>query len=130
MPFDLDERYVEEAEATLGARLPSAYRAAMMEKNGGEYEMDYRRWFFYPIFDQSDRKRMARTSNHIVSETRTSRTYDHFPNNALAIANDDEGNQLVLLPSGDHFGDALYAWDHDTGQVVRIANDLSELTPV
>jgi hypothetical protein len=130
MPFDLDERYVEEAEATLGARLPSAYRAAMMQRNGGEYEMGYRRWFFYPIFDHSDKKRTVRTSNHIVSETNTSRTYHHFPDDALAIANDDEGNQLVLLQSGDRFGDALYVWDHDTGEVVRIASDLSELTPV
>jgi len=130
MPFDLDERYVEEVEATLGARLPPAYRAAMIQRNGGEYEMDFRRWFFYPIFDRSDRKRMVRTSNHIASETSTSRTYGHFPNDALAIANDDEGNQLVLLQSGDHFGDTLYVWDHDTGEVARIASDLSELNPV
>jgi hypothetical protein len=92
--------------------------------------MDYRRWFFYPIFDPSDRKRMVRTSNHVLSETMTSRAYGHFPNDALAIASDDEGNQLVLLQSGRHFEDALYAWDHDTGEVVRIASDLSELTPV
>jgi hypothetical protein len=51
----LDERYVTEAEVSLGARLPESYRAAMMFENGGEYEKDYRVWFFYPIFDKSDK---------------------------------------------------------------------------
>lgn len=128
MPFDLDERDV--AEAGLGARLPESYRTAMMAKNGGEYEKDHRVWFFYPILDKSDKKRMARTSNHVLSETATSRTYGHFPNDALAIASDDEGNQLVLRRSGSEFEDAVFVWDHDTGEITRIANDFSELIPL
>ncbi|MFT6654927.1 MAG: hypothetical protein ACJAWI_001699 [Marinomonas primoryensis] len=37
--------------------------------NGGEAFIEEDDWKFYPIKDASDRKRLSRTCNHIISET-------------------------------------------------------------
>jgi hypothetical protein len=61
MPFDLDERYVQAAEQALGASFPTTYRLAMMSSNGGTVATESDDWELYPIADDSDRKRLART---------------------------------------------------------------------
>ena len=49
-----------------------------------------------------------------------------FPPEALALASDDAGNQLVFLPSAGNtaFGSAVYHWDHETGSLTKVADEL------
>ncbi|MGR5154693.1 SMI1/KNR4 family protein [Photobacterium swingsii] len=49
MPFDLDEKFIVEAESVLTGSLPESYRLAMMQSNGGELEVDDEEWEQYPI---------------------------------------------------------------------------------
>lgn len=127
MAFDLDEKYILECEKELGAALPPNYRSAMMQENGGEIETDEDTWEQYPIFDKSDRKRISRTCNHIISETISCTGWNGFPDNAVAIANNGFGDQMVFLKSGNRLGNKVYFWSHETGKLSVLANDFSEL---
>lgn len=62
------------------------------------------------MYDESDRRRLARSADHVVKETETWRSEaDGFPQNAVPVAEDQEGNAIVLLPGDDRF----YVWDHE-----------------
>lgn len=69
MPFDLDERCVQAAEQALSVSFPTSYRLAMMRSNGGTVATESDDWDLYPIADDSERKRLARTLNGVVPET-------------------------------------------------------------
>lgn len=100
MPFDLSEPFMLAAESKLGATLPAAYRSAMLRSNGGELSVDDDDWMLYPIADTSDRKRLSRTANHVIKETQVCRQWPDFPRDALAIASNGAGDQLVFLRQG------------------------------
>lgn len=128
MPFDLAESFISAAEQLLGATLPEAYRVTMLKKNGGELEIEDDVWQQYPIADTSDRKRISRTINHIIKETQHLKSWPGFPEEAVAIAGNGSGDQLVLLKAGASFGQEIYIWAHETGQLQKIANNFSALT--
>jgi hypothetical protein len=127
MPFDLAESFVLAAERELGATLPPSYRRSMLQENGGELETDGEVWDQYPIADTSDRKRLSRTANHILKETQSCREWPGFPSDALAIAGNGAGDQLVFLQRGGLFEPGVYAWSHETGDLSKVANDFAEL---
>jgi hypothetical protein len=127
MPFTLDEKYLRSAEEKLGAKLPDSYRRAMMAANGGEVASDLDDWYLYPIMDNTDRKRFARTCNDIVAETMRLAEWERFPRRALAIANNGEGDQLVFLRSDDRFEAAVYCWSHESGELTQAAEDFAHL---
>lgn len=127
MAFDLDETWVLATEAQLGARLPASYRAAMMRRNGGSIEADDADWELHPILDKSDRKRLARSCNDILSETDSCRTWAGFPEQALAIAADGSGDRLVFLCQEEEVEPAVYRWMHATRTLRLLAADFGLL---
>ncbi|MFC1502741.1 SMI1/KNR4 family protein [Pseudomonadota bacterium] len=127
MPFNLDEKYVLEAEEALKGTLPQSYKSAMLQSNGGEIELDDETWELYPIFDKSDKKRISRTCNHIISETQSCIGFGNFPQSAVAIAGNGCGDQLVLIKTESCFSNLIYLWSHETGAIIDVASDFSEL---
>jgi len=127
MPFDLAAAFIDAAERELGASLPTSFVEAMRASNGGELDVDDDDWQQYPIADTSDRKRAARTSNHLVKETARLRQWTRFPQDALAIAENGSGDQLVMLRDGTRFGPAIHRWAHESGLLTRVADDFSQL---
>ena len=127
MPFDLAEPYILEAERELGASLPVSYKTAMAQSNGGELEALDDVWQLHPIADSSDRKRLARTANHIIRETASMQGWARFPAGALAIGGNGTGDCLVFLRSANSFGPAVHLWSHETGQTELLARDFNEL---
>jgi hypothetical protein len=127
MPFDLAESFILEAERRLGASLPASYKAAMARSNGGEIEALGDVWQLHPIADTSDRRRLARTANHIISETATMHGWKSFPVGALAIGGNGSGDCLIFLREADSFGPAVRVWSHETGETELLAHDFSEL---
>lgn len=127
MAFDLSESYVAQAEVKLGARLPESYRRAMMEANGGEVATDEEDWQLYPILDSSDKRRLSRSCNDIVTETKSAAEWDGFPVRAVAIAANGSGDLLVFLRSCEEFEPAVFIWSHETGELIKVANEFSEL---
>ena len=130
MAFPLDIQFVKRAEAKLGRTLPLGYVAKMCRDNGGEVATGTDSWWLYPIFDDSDKKRLKRTCNDIVRETASARDWPDFPVNALAIGHNGGGDKLVLLaePETDRYADAVYWWDHETGELNQVADAFEELS--
>ncbi|WP_410500140.1 SMI1/KNR4 family protein [Chitinibacter sp. S2-10] len=129
MAFDLAESFIERLELELGARLPDSFRQSMMGENGGGLEAADDVWFQYPITDTSDRKRLSRTSNHIWKETLRYRDWNAFPKNGLAIADNGSGDCLLFLLQGDVYMPQVYMWLHETGELLELVGDFSELKP-
>ena len=127
MPFDLNESFVVAAEEKLGAKLPYSYRQAMKKSNGGAVHADGDVWHLYPILDSSDRKRLKRSCNDILYETKFMQGWPGWPENALAIGSNGTSDRLVLLKNGRLHDPAVYIWLHDTGDLVKVAEVLSDL---
>ena len=127
MPFNLAERFIRAAEEELGAPLPHPYRQAMIASNGGEVAAYDAVWNLHPILDKSDRKRLSRSCNDILRETRRMRDCPDWPDNALAIADDGTGDKLLFLRQGRLFQPEVYVWLHDTGELIEVAQSFSEL---
>jgi hypothetical protein len=128
MAFPLDIRFIRQVEERLGRKLPSNYAARMRKNNGGELHAGSEVWELYPIRDDSDRKRLKRTCNDVILETANARKWPEFPANALAIGSNGTGDQLVLLAmetAGD-YGNEVYWWDHETGELNKLADDFAE----
>ncbi|XGA72149.1 SMI1/KNR4 family protein [Chitinibacter sp. SCUT-21] len=79
MAFDLNEEFIQAAEQALGATLPASYRQAMQQHNGGCVLAQGDSWQQHPIADTSDRKRLARSCNHILKETAFYQDCGFFP---------------------------------------------------
>ena len=127
MPFDLAASYIAAAEREIGATLPASYVTAMQTSNGSELDVLDDDWQQYPIADTSDRKRLSRTTNHVIKETEVLFQSPRFPKDGLVIAGNGSGDQMVLLRDGDVFAESVYHWSHETGALTKIANAFSEL---
>jgi hypothetical protein len=127
MPFDLAEPFIKAAEDELGAPLPHSYRQAMMAGNGGDVAAYNDVWNLHPILDTSDRKRLSRSCNDILRETRLMRDWPDWPENAVAIADNGTGDKLVFLREDRLYEPEVYVWLHDTGDLIVVAQSFSEL---
>jgi hypothetical protein len=112
MAFPVDDERIRHAEEALGRKLPAELKTRLRPNNGGEVRSEDADWTLYPVYDATDRKRIARTANHIVREMARWRTWQGFPDGAVAIADDGCGNALIVLPGSDE----IREWDHETGQ--------------
>lgn len=127
MAFDVSEKYVAAAESNLEVRLPETYRDAMKKENGGTRKSASDLWSIIPIFDQSDRKRMSRTSNDIVRETKAMSSWTGWPPKAICIAQNGTGDALIFLREGAVCDGTVYLWNHETGSVKMVAQDFAKL---
>ena len=127
MPFNLAERFISAAEEELGAPLPHSYRQAMMASNGGEVAAYDDVWNLHPILDKSDLKRLSRSCNDILRETRMMGDWPDWPENAVAIADNGTGDKLLFLRVGRLYQQEVYVWLHDTGDLIVVAQSFSEL---
>ncbi len=129
MPFPVDIKYVTEAERKLGIKFPASFVVRMVKNNGGEFATPLDSWNLYPFLDTSDRKRLKRTCNDIVTETRKDRERPGFPPEAVAIGANGGGDELVLMPSADapKILGPVYWWDHETGELIFVCDDFADI---
>lgn len=116
-------------ESKLGVIFPESFHTGMTASNGGEIDAGQEYWRLFPVFDTADKKRLKRTSNDIIRETKVAKEWRGFPENAVAIGCNDSGDFLVMVPmEGDatRLQDVVYAWDHETGKT-RIASPTVEI---
>jgi hypothetical protein len=94
----------------------------MRHANGGTLAIDGEDWELHPILDETDAKRIARTCNDVVQETKEAQAWAGFPKEALAIASNGAGDRLVLLRSGDdNYGETVYVWNHESQELLELA---------
>jgi hypothetical protein len=130
MAFPIDIKYIIETETELEVEFPYEFKQKMINLNGGELITQDDNWQLYPFFDKSDKKRISRTCNHIVLETKQAKKWNGFPQNAIAIATNGCGDKLILLPVGGNekkLGENIFLWFHETGKTQEVAETISEL---
>lgn len=112
MAFPVAEHLIEVAERELGTRLLPEHRARLATDNGGEVVCEGEDWLLRPVWDDTDRRTAARTTNHIVHETREAREWGTFPRDAIAIASNGSGDLIVVRAGSAR----MERWDHETGE--------------
>lgn len=128
MAFPVEEKFIEKAEEELGVKFPLSFRHKMMRLNGGGVEVSTDYFELHPFYDTSDKKRIKRTCNSIVHETKTAREHYRLPTNLIVIGNNGGGDVLVYKIEENGIIDPKVYWlDHETEELVFAANDFSEL---
>ena len=128
MSFPVAEKFIEKAEADLGVRFPASFRTKMMAMNGGEVGVGSDSFHLHPFFDTSDKKRLKRTCNSIVHETKYARQHYRLPENIILIGNNGGGDTLVYRIGDDGTLDTIVYWlDHETDELNHAADDFSKL---
>ncbi|TWT32527.1 SMI1 / KNR4 family protein [Posidoniimonas corsicana] len=130
MPFRVDIRFLKETERKLGVMFPPSYVVRIVKANGGGVEAPPDVWLLYPILDTSDKKRLKRTCNDVVRETESANEWPDFPPSAVAIGGNGTGDQLIFLRQSSDpslLTHEVYWWDHETGAVEKVADDLGDL---
>lgn len=130
MPFPIDLKYITETEKELGLIFPDSFKNKMRNENGGELITKEDDWQIFPFLDKSDKKRISRTSNHIVLETKQARNWGNFPIDGIAIASNGSGDFLILLPTKENqqnLSSEIFSWFHETGEIKKVANNIEEL---
>lgn len=112
MGFPVAEARILDAERQLGRSFPRLLRDRLIRHNGGEVGAEGDDWTLHPVWDPTDRKRMARTAGHVVRETGRAREWPGFPGDAVSIATDGTGDHLILRPGSDR----VELWDHETSE--------------
>lgn len=131
MAFPVEEKYIEIAEAELGVKFPDSFRNKMMKKNGGEVEVSDDSFELHPFYDTSDKKRIKRTCNSIVHETKNSQIHYRLPTNLIVIGNNGGGDELVYKIEGNgKINPTVYWFNHETEEIGHAANDFSELNEI
>jgi cell wall assembly regulator SMI1 len=125
--FPIDEKYILKAEEELEVRFPNSFREKMMLSNGGEFEVEGQVFFKYPFYDMSDKKRIKRTCNSIVHETKKGWEDYGLPRNLIAIGDNGSGDTLVFNISNGILEPTVYWLDHETRELNKIADDFSEI---
>ncbi|AXE16735.1 SMI1/KNR4 family protein [Runella rosea] len=130
MAFPVEVKYIIETEQEIGLVFPPCFKVKMKKENGGELMTEEDDWQLFPFFDKSDKKRMSRTCNHLVLETKQARKWGNFPNEGIAIASNGCGDFLLLLPTKKDskiLSDEIFLWLHETGKIEKVADTIDEL---
>lgn len=127
MPFDLSEEQLKATESEIGATFPESYRRQMMRSNGGEVNAVSDYWSLIPLRDTSDRKRLSRTANHLLVETKSFSGFPSWPENAYAVAENGTGDALVMFRDGAQIKPQVFCWHHEDGALELVTEDFSSL---
>ena len=127
MPFPITVAEIAKTEAKTGFTFPFGLKTRFSRDNGGEIEVGGDCWQLIPFINASDRKRLARTCNDIVRETARMRDWRGFPPDAFVVAQNGGGDYLIILPEAEgstQLGEAIFLWDHETGDHEPVADSL------
>jgi hypothetical protein len=115
--FSTTEEQIDAAERELGTSFPAELRERLQVENGGEIAVaDWPElWQLFPVRDDSDKRRIKRSANHIVRENESLadlRDHGELPADAIAVATNGGGDLLVLTSEG-----SFAVWDHETAEL-------------
>ena len=113
MGLPTSENCIALVERSGGFTLPAKWKQMLLRSNGFAVEANQDDWDAFPVRDDSSRKHIARSANHILRETESLRDFPRFPPDAIAIASNGGGDCLVLFAKKSD----IYVWHHETGQL-------------
>jgi len=127
MPFPVEEKLILRAENLLNVKFPDSYRIKMSNDNGGAVEVGEDIFYLYPIYDDSDRKRIGRTINSVVKETEYHRS-NGLSKDVVAIGDNQGGDLLVFkINKSGHIDEKVFWIDHEVQELELVVNSFSEL---
>ena len=127
MPFPITAAEIAKTEAKTGFKFPIGLKSRFSRDNGGEIEVGDDCWQLIPFLDSTDRKRLARTCNDIVTETARMSEWRGFPADAFVVAQNGGGDYLIILPEAEDsndLGETIYLWDHESREYEPVADSL------
>lgn len=131
MAYNLDEKHIMLTEQKLNVVFPKSYRKAIMANNGGlvisPLGEEEGVWFLYPFFDDTDKKRLKKTSIDIVRENQTAWNQYGLPQNLYAIGHSDDEYLVFKKTENNLLEDAVYKYHHSYN-LELLADDFSMLT--
>lgn len=127
MAFPTTQEMIDRAQHQLGAALPASYANRLIRENGGEVSAAGDVWQLFPVLDDSERKRLSRSANHIIRETQVAKGWPGFPAAGLAVGANGAGDLLVLLRAESVFAEPVFWWDHETGRLHGAADSFTGL---
>ena len=128
MAFPVEEKYILNTEKELCVRFPDSFRKRMMESNGEGVEVKQDYFELHPFYDFSNKKRIKRTCNSTLHETKTARERYNLPENLIVIGNNGGGDILVYkLENDGSINNTVYWQNHETGELNFAANDFADL---
>jgi len=128
MAFPIDEKYIEKSEIELGTKFPESFRTKMMIMNGGEVKILNDCFQLLPFYDTSDKKRIKRTCNSIVHETKIARAEYELNSNLVIVGDNGSGDILVFKIGNNGFCEPqVYFLSHETQELEVVAEDFSNL---
>ncbi|MFZ6872194.1 SMI1/KNR4 family protein [Undibacterium sp. Di27W] len=128
MAFPLDEKFIEQAEAELGVRFPASFRNKMMQMNGGAIHVLDEVFDLLPFYDTTDKKRIKRTCNSIVHETRQARAYYGLPVRLVLFVSNGCGDSLSFqIMEDSELDPQIYLYRHDDDELQLVASDFATL---
>lgn len=98
----------------------------MRVNNGGSIELAADDWELHPIQDTTDRKRISRTANHVLTENKSYSKWNTKIEDTLSIAENGCGDRLIFQNKGGEFLPSVYCWNHETGESVQVAKSILE----
>jgi hypothetical protein len=116
MSFPTTEANVATAERNLSVSLPREYRERLISINGGELSTGGDSWVVFPVADSAQLP--SKRTKDIVTETRMARNLQGFPDGAVAIASNADGDFLVFVPKDNlkHLDPQVQLWSRETHQ--------------
>ncbi|WP_242919724.1 SMI1/KNR4 family protein [Pontibacter liquoris] len=124
------EKQVKLAEELLGVKFPDSYRASLLRDSAEIVKSNLSEWVVFPIPGEIRRGQEGHLYKELITENEDARRWDNFPNGALAIAGNDCGDYLVLLPSGEgsnELSDNVHYWWHSTGDVFPLGRTIENI---
>lgn len=125
MALPTETQFIEKVENQLGKKFPLWLTERLLKENGGKIEALDDSWELFSVLDNRDKKHLTRSATQIITETKTAKQWEGFPQEAIAIASNGTGDLLVLLPKDEQsLDDKVYLWEHDSDdeelQIVEI----------
>lgn len=129
MVWPVSKADIERAERELNVTFPAVFAQQMSVANGGSVELLHHWWELCTFEDRSSNKRLTRTFDGIVRETRSMRELAWFPQTGVVIGTCNS-DRLILLPESagsERLADDVFVWRLDSDESPRRVCSLDEL---
>jgi antitoxin component of MazEF toxin-antitoxin module len=121
MAFPISRTEIAKTENVMGITFPESFISSMVINNGGDITVRKENWQLIPFKNNTTRKTLIRTCNDIISELKSIRQWENFPENAIPFASNECGDYLVFLNNNNtSLDDMVYHWNHETGTLTAL----------
>jgi hypothetical protein len=116
---------IQETETALRIKFPAPYVERMLRKNGGTIATPDGPFTLYPVGPSN-----GAAASDVVRATKELKKIFTFPNDGIAIAANEAGDNLIFVKEyyhSDKLKNGVFFWSRKIGYIKRVAEDFSKL---